>query len=71
MLLDRVPRCCILSALGDFTQCLLSLALHGILQEQIGTRIKGIGWNSPAHVWFIGKGLKTICDLVTSGRLRG
>jgi asparagine synthase (glutamine-hydrolysing) len=48
------------------TKRLLRQAMKGILPEETRTRIKKTGWNAPAHVWFSGKGLVEIKDLVHS-----
>lgn len=48
------------------TKRLLRLAMKGVLPEETRTRIKKTGWNAPAHVWFSGKGMEELKDLVHS-----
>lgn len=55
---------------AGITKYLLRQAMRGILPEETCTRIKKTGWNAPAHVWFSGKGLDAIRDLVASQRFR-
>lgn len=55
---------------GGVTKYLLRQAMHGILPEETRTRVKKTGWNAPAHVWFSGKGLDAIRDLIASRRFR-
>jgi asparagine synthase (glutamine-hydrolysing) len=55
---------------GGVTKYLLRQAMRGILPEQTRTRIKKTGWNAPAHVWFMGKGLDAIRDLIASRTFR-
>lgn len=52
------------------TKRLLREAMKGILPEETRTRIKKTGWNAPAHVWFSGKGLAPVRDMVHSRRFR-
>jgi asparagine synthase (glutamine-hydrolysing) len=52
------------------TKWLLRKAMKGILPEPTRTRIKKTGWNAPAHVWFSGKGLDNVRDLVRTRRFR-
>jgi asparagine synthase (glutamine-hydrolysing) len=52
------------------TKRLLREAMRGILPEATRTRIKKTGWNAPAHVWFSGRGLERLRDLVTSRAFR-
>jgi asparagine synthase (glutamine-hydrolysing) len=55
---------------GGVTKYLLRQAMRGILPEQTRIRIKKTGWNAPAHVWFMGKGLDVIRDLIASRNFR-
>jgi len=50
------------------TKWLLRQAMRGILPEATRTRVKKTGWNAPAHVWFTGRGLEAVRDLVRSQR---
>jgi asparagine synthase (glutamine-hydrolysing) len=52
------------------TKHLLRQAMQGLLPEETRTRIKKTGWNAPAHLWFSGKGLEAVRDLVASQRFR-
>jgi asparagine synthase (glutamine-hydrolysing) len=52
------------------TKRLLREAMRGILPEETRTRIKKTGWNAPAHVWFSGRGLEQLNDLVASRTFR-
>jgi len=52
------------------TKWLLREAMKGILPEPTRTRIKKTGWNAPAHVWFSGKGLDAVRDLLRTRRFR-
>jgi len=52
------------------TKRLLRRAMKGILPEETRTRIKKTGWNAPAHIWFSGKGLAQLNDLVHSRAFR-
>ena len=52
------------------TKHLLRQAMQGILPDRTRARIKKTGWNAPAHMWFMGKGLDNIRDLVNSQRFR-
>jgi asparagine synthase (glutamine-hydrolysing) len=52
------------------TKVLLRAAMHGILPEETRTRIKKTGWNAPAHVWFTGRSLVSVRDLVASQQFR-
>jgi asparagine synthase (glutamine-hydrolysing) len=52
------------------TKRLLREAMHGLLPEETRTRIKKTGWNAPAHVWFSGRGLERLRDLVASRAFR-
>jgi len=52
------------------TKRLLREAMRGILPEETRTRIKKTGWNAPAHLWFSGKGLDAVRDLVRSQRFK-
>lgn len=55
---------------GGVTKILLREAMKGILPEETRTRIKKTGWNAPAHMWFSGKGLDELNDMVHSQRFR-
>lgn len=48
------------------TKVLLRSATKGLLPEETRQRIKKTGWNAPAHVWFSGRNLESLRDLVTS-----
>jgi asparagine synthase (glutamine-hydrolysing) len=48
------------------TKVLLRSATKGLLPEETRQRIKKTGWNAPAHVWFSGRNLDTLRDLVAS-----
>jgi asparagine synthase (glutamine-hydrolysing) len=52
------------------TKRLLREAMRGLLPEATRTRIKKTGWNAPAHVWFSGRGLVGLRDLVASRAFR-
>ena len=52
------------------TKRLLREAMRGVLPEETRTRIKKTGWNAPAHVWFSGRGLAQLRDLVASRAFR-
>jgi asparagine synthase (glutamine-hydrolysing) len=52
------------------TKRLLRTAMAGILPEETRTRIKKTGWNAPAHVWFMGRGLEAVRDRVASRGFR-
>ena len=52
------------------TKRLLREAMRGVLPEATRTRIKKTGWNAPAHVWFSGRGLESLRDLVASRAFR-
>jgi asparagine synthase (glutamine-hydrolysing) len=52
------------------TKRLLREAMRGILPEETRARIKKTGWNAPAHVWFSGRGLDRLRDLVASRAFR-
>ncbi len=48
------------------TKRLLREAMKGVLPEETRTRIKKTGWNAPAHIWFSGRGMDQLLDLVHS-----
>ena len=52
------------------TKVLLRRAMTGILPEETRTRVKKTGWNAPAHVWFSGRGLERLRDLIASQSFR-
>jgi asparagine synthase (glutamine-hydrolysing) len=52
------------------TKVLLRRAMAGILPEETRRRIKKTGWNAPAHVWFSGRNLEHLRDLVASRSFR-
>ena len=52
------------------TKHLLRRATKGILPDETRNRIKKTGWNAPAHIWFMGKGLDDLLDLTNSKRFR-
>jgi len=55
---------------GGITKNLLRGAMAGILPEDTRSRVKKTGWNAPAHVWFSGKDLGGVMDLVRSRTFR-
>jgi asparagine synthase (glutamine-hydrolysing) len=55
---------------GGITKNLLREAMAGILPEDTRLRVKKTGWNAPAHVWFSGKDLGGVRDLVRSQSFR-
>ena len=52
------------------TKRLLRKAMAGILPEQTRQRVKKTGWNAPAHLWFTGRGLDHVRDMVRSRAFR-
>jgi asparagine synthase (glutamine-hydrolysing) len=52
------------------TKRLLREAMRGTLPEETRTRIKKTGWNAPAHIWFSGRGLDRLRDLIASRAFR-
>jgi len=48
------------------TKRLLREAMKGVLPEETRSRIKKTGWNAPAHIWFSGRGMDQLLDLVHS-----
>lgn len=52
------------------TKRLLREAMRGILPEETRTRIKKTGWNAPAHLWFSGRTLDQLQDMVGSRAFR-
>jgi asparagine synthase (glutamine-hydrolysing) len=52
------------------TKILLREATRGLLPEATRTRIKKTGWNAPAHVWFSGRNLDSLRDMVGSQAFR-
>jgi asparagine synthase (glutamine-hydrolysing) len=56
---------------GGVTKQLLRRAMQGILPEPTRTRVAKTGWNAPAHIWFSGRGLDMVRDLVRSESFRG
>lgn len=52
------------------TKRLLREAMRGILPEETRTRIAKTGWNAPAHVWFAGRNLESLRDMVRSRAFR-
>lgn len=52
------------------TKVLLRRAMDGVLPDETRTRIKKTGWNAPAHVWFAGRSLEQLRDLVASQSFR-
>lgn len=55
---------------GGVTKILLRDAMKGVLPEETRVRIKKTGWNAPAHMWFSGKGLEELNDMVHSNTFR-
>ena len=52
------------------TKRLLRKAMRDILPEDTRARVKKTGWNAPAHLWFGGKTLDCLQDLVDSRGFR-
>lgn len=52
------------------TKILLREAMTGVLPQETRGRIKKTGWNAPAHMWFSGKGLEELQDMVHSQQFR-
>ncbi len=52
------------------TKVLLREATKGLVSEATRTRVKKTGWNAPAHVWFSGKALDALQDMVHSRLFR-
>ena len=52
------------------TKVLLREAMNGVLPDETRGRIKKTGWNAPAHMWFSGKGLEELQDMVHSNQFR-
>ena len=52
------------------TKRLLRASMKGILPEQTRLRVKKTGWNAPAHIWFSGRGLDPVRDMVGSRAFR-
>lgn len=52
------------------TKYLLRKTMKDILPKNTVNRIKKTGWNAPAHIWFSGKYLNTIRDLVSSSTVK-
>lgn len=52
------------------TKRLLRAAMSGILPEATRQRVKKTGWNAPAHIWFTGRGLDRVRDMVASRAFR-
>lgn len=52
------------------TKHLLRQAMSGVLPEATRARIKKTGWNAPAHLWFSGRGMEQVRDLVGSRAFR-
>ena len=48
------------------TKKLLREAMRGVLPEETRTRVKKVGWNAPAHLWFCGESGSRL-----EGRVRG
>jgi asparagine synthase (glutamine-hydrolysing) len=46
------------------TKHLLRSAMRGILPEETRTRVKKVGWNAPAHEWFLHGGMDAILELL-------
>ena len=46
------------------TKHLLRQAMKGVLPEETRTRTKKVGWNAPAHKWFMGPGLARLKEMV-------
>jgi asparagine synthase (glutamine-hydrolysing) len=46
------------------TKHLLRQAMQGVLPEETRTRTKKVGWNAPAHKWFMGPGLARLKEMV-------
>lgn len=48
------------------TKHLLRQAMRGILPEETRLRVKKMGWNAPAHLWFSGQGATYLRDKICS-----
>lgn len=44
--------------------------MRGVLPEETRTRVKKMGWNTPAYLWLSGAGLSVVKDLINSRRFR-
>jgi asparagine synthase (glutamine-hydrolysing) len=60
----------ILKIQNAVTKFLLRESMRGILPESTRGRIKKTGWNAPAHLWFSGKNLSDLKDLIHSASFR-
>ena len=52
------------------TKHLLRKAMRGILPEETRTRVKKMGWNAPAHLWFSNGAREQLFDLIHSEKFR-
>lgn len=52
------------------TKRLLREAMAGLLPEETRGRIKKTGWNAPAHIWFTGRNLANLRDMIASRSFR-
>ncbi|GIX47112.1 MAG: asparagine synthetase B [Candidatus Tectimicrobiota bacterium] len=52
------------------TKHLLRRAMAGLVPEATRQRIKKMGWNAPAHLWFADSARESLLDLVHSQRFR-
>ena len=52
------------------TKYLLRKAMKGVLPEETRTRTKKTGWNAPAQMWFSGKGLASLKDMVNDKKFQ-
>ncbi len=52
------------------TKYLLRSAMRGVLPEDTRNRVKKMGWNAPAHIWFAKSFREPLLDLVRSGSFR-
>jgi asparagine synthase (glutamine-hydrolysing) len=67
-LMFRVPGA--LKIRDGVTKVLLRGATRGLLPDETRERIKKTGWNAPAHVWFSGRNLSQLRDLIASREFR-
>jgi len=55
---------------NGITKRLLRSAMRGILPEATRTRVAKVGWNAPAHIWFTGRNMADLRDMVASRTFR-
>jgi asparagine synthase (glutamine-hydrolysing) len=52
------------------TKILLRSAMEGIVPDTTRLRVKKTGWNAPAHIWFSGKMIENLLDMIHSDNFR-